>query len=182
MAKLNLNLDKIENSEFENYKITRLLDTSLNLSHFFLNKPIVVEKSKFLEIKIPTDLPADFLLKHLNNQIKIENKTERIKLDEFVKLFNKEESEDATINGCIYFNLNKTELNCEFEPPKIIKELSDAIGNKTELLSKNLLIMTAETFMDFAISSIEWYHLISGTIIVYLIEPTEKNLGNIYWA
>lgn len=122
--------------------------------------------------------------------------TYRMNIGELNAYFKGEPRDDKVYN-LISFEISKTRLTQNVETPRVVQQISwvsngvwppdDANQATTTAAPKILrpevqkycLISAARSYTDFHIDfggSSVWYHVVKGSKIFYLIEPTEENL------
>ena len=95
-------------------------------------------------------------------------------------------TETESIYNCISLEVTRTELGKRVKPPAIVNKLSwvDRCWPKDHdedrpYVSKYCLISMADSYTDFHVDfggTSVWYHVVKGSKVFYVIEPTEEHL------
>ncbi|CAG7785988.1 unnamed protein product [Allacma fusca] len=166
-----------------------------HLTHKGFNRPIVVESSEGLGLKVP---PETFTVRDVERYVGSERMLDVIDVQRQtdVKMTMREFADyfcspaRNKLYNLISLEFSKTNLNKLVEAPYITRkldwvfnswpnDLDEEIAQRPEV-SKYCLVSTKDSYTDFHIDfggTSVWYHILWGEKIFYLIEPTPANIA-----
>ena len=192
--------DKLVNERFNINLAKEMNGKDLSMDYIKTSgfkQPLVFRNSDGLDIKMPVD--PNFSVNHILKLVgkdkiipvqKCEDQsTIYLTLGKFCNYFNSKNRK--YIYNVLSLEFSNTKLSELVRRPSVINqfdwidsffpnELKDELGNKYPKIRKYCLMSVANSFttfhIDFGGTSV-WYHLLKGSKIFWLIEPTAKNLA-----
>jgi len=156
---------------------------------FFI--PILIDTQDGLELSLPDGsfslqevvqiIGPDYMLDVIDSRRQMSLK---MTAEEFCRLATRSTEHDSIYN-CISLEVSQTELDKRVRPPAIVNKLSwvDKCWPRDEQdrprVSKYCLMSMEGSYTDFHVDfggTSVWYHVIKGSKVFYVIEPTQEHL------